>query len=77
MRTLLVVLIAVLLMHVCAAAVSSKAADSKEVEIALSSTTATGLVIGVALVGMLVFSVNMLQGIRISEVSDLPKDGNC
>lgn len=67
-------LVALLLTAVSAASETAK--QVAEVQIALSSASVTGLMIGAVLVGMLFFSVNMLQGIRISEVPDLPLENN-
>lgn len=41
--------------------------NAAKVQIALSASTSAGLVIGTVFIGMIVFAVSMIHGIRISE----------
>lgn len=73
-----VILICIILL--CAVGVfaaDSNSTSSDTVTIALSSTAATGLTIGVGLIGLLCFSVSMMQGIQISDtMTDTAKESS-
>ncbi|CCW70050.1 unnamed protein product [Phytomonas sp. Hart1] len=54
--------------------ISVKGAEVDTQVISLSGNSAAGFVIGVGLIGMLFFSVKMLEGIQISNSGDLAED---
>ncbi|KAG5490800.1 hypothetical protein JKF63_00922 [Porcisia hertigi] len=66
MKSTIFVLLASLMTTMCFAAEAEVTSDTT-VTIAMSSTTATGLIIGVALLSVLTFAVSMMQGIEISD----------
>lgn len=67
MRTVLLAVIAALFWVVSIAAAAKNITNTSVVTVSMSSTTATGLVIGVALICILSFGLNMMQGIQISD----------
>ncbi|KAG5464481.1 hypothetical protein LSCM1_00671 [Leishmania martiniquensis] len=66
MRAVVFPLIASLVSTMCFAA-GAKVVKDTNVTIAMSSTAATGITVGIALVGVLIFAVGMMQGIQISD----------
>lgn len=76
MKFVVLALIAVLLCVAHQAAAATNTTNST-VTVALSSTTATGLFIGVALIAILSFGLNMMQGIQISDtITDSATESN-
>lgn len=76
MSAVVLALIAVLLL-VAHEATAAKATTNSTITVALSSTTATGLLIGIALIAVLSFGLNMMQGIQISDtITDAATESN-
>jgi hypothetical protein len=77
MKAVLLAVVAVLLFVAGGGTGATNSTNSSEVAIAMSSTTATGLVIGVALIAVLSFGLNMMQGIQISDsITDAATESN-
>lgn len=75
-KSVLIALVAALLFVVGVSA-ADNTTNATAVTIAMSSTTATGLVIGVALIGVLWFGLGMMQGIQISDtITDAATETN-
>lgn len=59
--------VTVSLLAAVACAADSSSSNHSVVTISMSSTAATGLTVGVALIAVLTFAVGMMQGIQISD----------
>ncbi|SYZ70497.1 hypothetical_protein [Leishmania braziliensis MHOM/BR/75/M2904] len=66
MRATFFVLIVSLVATLCFAA-EAEVTNDTTVTIAMSSTAATGITVGVGLIGVLTFAVSMMHGIQISD----------
>ncbi|CAJ1037385.1 hypothetical protein IOCL2690_000859600 [Leishmania lindenbergi] len=66
MRATIFVLIVSLVATLCFAA-EAEVTNDTPVTIAMSSTAATGITVGIGLIGVLTFAVSMMHGIQISD----------
>ncbi|KPI87061.1 hypothetical protein ABL78_3873 [Leptomonas seymouri] len=77
MNSIFVAAVAVLSAMACVGSAAKNSTSHTDVTITMSSTTATGLAIGVALVGVLWFGLGMMQGIQISDtITDAATENN-